>query len=84
MGLGIIEWIVVGAIIGFLARAFLPGQTPVGCLGTIFIGIAGGVIGGKVWEEVFGRQKGIAWIGSILVAMVLLAIFSGITSRRSL
>ena len=84
MGLGIIEWIIVGAIIGLLARAFLPGQSPVGCLGTIFIGIAGGVIGGKVWAEVFGRQEGIAWIGSILVAMLLLAIFSGITGRRRL
>ena len=84
MGLGIIEWVIVGGIIGLLARAFLPGQSPVGCLGTIFIGIAGGVIGGKVWEEVFGRQKGIAWIGSILVAMLLLAIFSGITARRRL
>lgn len=84
MGLGIVEWIIVGGIIGLLARAFLPGQSPVGCLGTIFIGIAGGVIGGKVWEEVFGRQKGIAWIGSILVAMLLLAIFTGITGRRRL
>ena len=83
-GLGIIGWIVVGGIIGLLARAFLPGQSPVGCLGTIFIGIAGGVIGGKVWGEIFGRQKGIAWIGSILVAMLLLAIFSAITSRRRL
>ena len=77
--MGFLEWIVVGLVIGLLARVLLPGKSPVGCLGTIFIGIAGAVIGGKLWTELFGPQKGIAWIGSILVAMLLLAIFRRLT-----
>jgi uncharacterized membrane protein YeaQ/YmgE (transglycosylase-associated protein family) len=81
--MGFLEWIVVGAIVGALARLFLPGRYPLGCLGTIFIGIAGAVIGGKVWKEVFGPQRGIAWIGSILVAMLLLAIFGRLTYNRN-
>jgi uncharacterized membrane protein YeaQ/YmgE (transglycosylase-associated protein family) len=82
--MGFLEWVIVGAIIGGLARLFLPGPspTPVGCLGTIFIGIAGAVIGGKLWTELFGKQRGIAWIGSILVAMLLLAIFRRLTYPR--
>ncbi|MDQ3964580.1 MAG: GlsB/YeaQ/YmgE family stress response membrane protein [Actinomycetota bacterium] len=79
---GPIEWLIIGAAVGMLARLFLPGATPVGCLGTIFIGIAGAVIGGKLWEEIFGRQRGVAWIGSILVAMLLLAIFRRLTYQR--
>ena len=79
--MGIVEWIVVGAVVGLLARLMLRRSDPVGCLGTIFIGIAGAAIGGKLWEELFGDQKGVAWIGSILVAMFLLAIFSRISSR---
>lgn len=79
---GPIEWLIIGAVVGMLARLFLPGATPVGCLGTIFIGIAGAVIGGKLWEEIFGRQRGVAWIGSILVAMLLLAIFRRLTYQR--
>jgi uncharacterized membrane protein YeaQ/YmgE (transglycosylase-associated protein family) len=76
---GFLGWIVVGLVVGALARVMLPGKNPVGCLGTIFIGIAGAVIGGKVWTEVFGPQRGVAWIGAILVAMLLLAIFRRLT-----
>lgn len=79
--MGLIEWVVVGTIVGLLARLMLRRPDPVGCIGTIFIGIAGAAIGGKVWEEVFGKQKGVAWIGSILAAMLLLAIFSRLSQR---
>jgi uncharacterized membrane protein YeaQ/YmgE (transglycosylase-associated protein family) len=79
--MGPLEWIVVGTIVGLLARLMLRSANPVGCLGTIFIGIAGAAIGGRVWEEVFGNQKGVAWIGSILAAMLLLAIFSRLMPR---
>ena len=75
----ILGWLVVGVVVGGLARLLLPGRSPIGCLGTIFLGIAGAVLGGKLWSEIFGRQKGIAWIGSILVAMLLLAIFKALT-----
>lgn len=81
-GIGPIEWILIGAVVGLLARLFLPGATPVGCLGTIFIGIAGAVIGGRMWEELFGPQRGVAWIGSVLAAMLLLAIFTRIMYSR--
>lgn len=79
--MGLIEWIVVGTIVGLLARLMLRSANPVGCIGTVFIGIAGAAIGGKIWEEVFGNQKGVAWIGSILAAMLLLAIFSRLMPR---
>jgi uncharacterized membrane protein YeaQ/YmgE (transglycosylase-associated protein family) len=80
--MGIVEWVVIGAIVGGLARLFLPGTSPLGCLGTIFVGIAGAVIGGRVWEELFGRQRGIAWIGSILAAMLLTALLGSLTGPK--
>jgi uncharacterized membrane protein YeaQ/YmgE (transglycosylase-associated protein family) len=81
--MGILEWVVVGAIVGGLARLFLPGgKDPLGCLGTIFIGMAGAALGGKLWQELFGRQRGVAWIGAILMAMLLLAIFRNLTYRN--
>jgi uncharacterized membrane protein YeaQ/YmgE (transglycosylase-associated protein family) len=79
--MGLIEWIIVGSIVGLLARLMLRRSDPVGCLGTIFIGIAGAAIGSKVWEEIFGNQRGVAWIGSILTAMFLLAILSRLSDR---
>jgi uncharacterized membrane protein YeaQ/YmgE (transglycosylase-associated protein family) len=78
----VLWWILVGAIVGGLARLFLPGRSPLGCLGTIFIGIAGAVIGGKVWEEIFGPQRGVAWIGAILAAMLLTALLAGMAGKR--
>lgn len=82
MGMGLLEWIVVGLIVGALARLFMAGPDPIGCLGTVFIGIVGAVIGGKLWTVIFGPQRGVAWIGSVLVAMFLLAIFRRVTYPR--
>jgi len=79
-----LSWIIAGAIIGFIARFLMPGRDPIGCLGTILLGIVGALIGGEIWEAVFDRRDGIAWIGSIIVAMVLLGIFRNMTYRRSI
>ena len=81
---GIVEWLVVGFLVGAFARLLMPGRDPIGCLPTIALGIIGAILGGKLWEEVFGRQRGVAWIGSIIVAMILLGIFRSITYRRKI
>ena len=80
--MGVVEYVIAGLIVGALARLFLPGASPVGCLGTIFIGVAGIYIGGRLWEELIGKNKGVPWIGSILTAMLLLAIFRALTVRN--
>lgn len=71
------EYLIAGLVVGALARLFLPGASPVGCLGTIFIGVGGIYVGGRLWEEFIGPNRGVSWIGSILVAMFLLALFAG-------
>ena len=81
---GLVEWVVVGFLVGALARFLMPGRDPIGCLPTIALGIIGAIAGGKLWEELFGRQRGVAWIGSIIVAMILLAIFRNVTYRRKI
>lgn len=45
---GIIAWIVVGAIGGFLAKFLMPGKDPGGLILTILLGIAGAVVGGFI------------------------------------
>jgi uncharacterized membrane protein YeaQ/YmgE (transglycosylase-associated protein family) len=42
----ILGYIVVGAIVGVLARFLVPGKDPMGIIGTIVLGILGAVIGG--------------------------------------
>ena len=80
--MGFVEYVIAGLIVGAIARMFLPGASPVGCLGTIFIGVVGIYIGGRLWEEFIGKNRGVPWIGSILTAMLLLAIFRGLTARN--
>jgi uncharacterized membrane protein YeaQ/YmgE (transglycosylase-associated protein family) len=44
--MGILTWIVLGLIVGALAKWIMPGKDPGGIFITILIGIAGALIGG--------------------------------------
>ncbi len=81
---GFLEWIAIGFVVGALARLLMPGRDPIGCLPTILLGIIGAIAGGKLWQELIGRQRGVAWVGSIILAMILLAIFRNLTYRRKI
>jgi uncharacterized membrane protein YeaQ/YmgE (transglycosylase-associated protein family) len=81
--LEIISFIIVGLIVGALARFLLPGRDPIGILGTIVLGIVGAIVGGYIWTAVFGsNREGVAWIGSILAAMLLLGLYRSMTYRK--
>jgi uncharacterized membrane protein YeaQ/YmgE (transglycosylase-associated protein family) len=67
----ILLYILVGAVIGIIARLLVPGTGGMSWLLTLVIGIVGALIGGYLWEAIFGEQEGIAWIGSIIVAALL-------------
>ncbi|MDP9223505.1 MAG: GlsB/YeaQ/YmgE family stress response membrane protein [Actinomycetota bacterium] len=79
----ILFYIVVGLIVGALARLILPGRDPIGIIGTIILGIIGALLGGFLWQAIFGPNKGVSWIGSVIVAVILLAIYRQMTYRRS-
>ncbi len=46
--MGIIGWIVMGLIVGVLAKWIMPGKDPGGFWVTVGIGIAGAVVGGFI------------------------------------
>jgi uncharacterized membrane protein YeaQ/YmgE (transglycosylase-associated protein family) len=79
----IVVYILVGLVVGVIARLLMPGRDPIGILGTIVVGIVGAVIGGYLWAAVFGNTKGVEWIGSILVAMALLYVYRRMTLGRT-
>ncbi len=80
----IIVFILVGLVVGVLARLLLPGRDPIGIIATILIGIVGAVIGGYLFSAVFNLNDdgGVAWIGSILMAMLLLFLYRKMTYGR--
>lgn len=80
----LITWLVFGLIIGAIARLLMPGPQPIGILGTIAVGVVGSFIGGFAAYLIFGGEplQASGWIGSLVGAIVLLAIVSYAGGRR--
>jgi uncharacterized membrane protein YeaQ/YmgE (transglycosylase-associated protein family) len=74
--MGIIGMIVVGFIVGLLARFFYPGAVSMGFWMTTLMGIGGslvgGVVGSMLWKSPDGRFHPAGWFLSIIGAMVLI------------
>ena len=49
---------------------------------TVILGIVAAVAGGLLWEAVFPDNDGIAWIGSIIVAVVLVVLYVRFAGSR--
>ncbi|MFL0455940.1 GlsB/YeaQ/YmgE family stress response membrane protein [Brachybacterium paraconglomeratum] len=88
----IISWLIIGAIIGILARAVMPGKQGMGLGMTIVLGVIGAVVGGFI-GSLFGGDgiSGIMnnpWsIGTILLAVigaiVVMVIYGLATKNRA-
>jgi uncharacterized membrane protein YeaQ/YmgE (transglycosylase-associated protein family) len=89
--MGIIAWIILGLLAGFIAKAILPGDDPGGIIITTLIGIAGAFIGGFIAKALgFGDPIDeffdfSTWLGAIIGAIILLLIYRALvggTRRR--
>ena len=84
--MGIVAWIVVGAIAGFITNMIMGGGE--GLIGTIILGIVGAVVGGYIAGTVLkvADVTGIN-IESIVVAVfgavIVVAIYRMVTRRRT-
>lgn len=67
--MGILSWIVMGLIVGLLAKLIMPGKDPGGMIITILIGIAGAFVGGFIASSMgLGTVSGLD-IRSLLIAI---------------
>ncbi len=83
--MGIISTIFLGLLIGLVAKLFMPGKDPGGCIVTALLGLAGGAVGAYLGQALglyrVGEPAG--FIGSVLGAMALLLIYRLILGKRS-
>ena len=79
----IIGFIVVGAIVGVLARFVVPGDDPMGIVGTIVLGIIGAVIGGWAAGALFEDTAGVDWIASVVAAVLLVLAWRAMSGSRA-
>ena len=83
--MGILSWIIVGLIAGWLAGMVMKGGG-YGIIGDLIVGIVGGLIGGFIAAAVFGvdAMSGIniesvivAFIGAVILIAILRAVAPG-------
>jgi uncharacterized membrane protein YeaQ/YmgE (transglycosylase-associated protein family) len=72
----ILLYVLIGAVVGIIARLLIPGTGGMSWVVTIVVGVLGAVIGGWVAGAVFEETEGVDWIASILVAALLVWIVS--------
>ena len=70
----LIVTLIVGLIVGAIAKFLMPGNDPGGWIMTIVLGIAGSFVGTFI-AGALGIAGPVGWIGSILGAMLLLFIY---------
>ena len=84
MGGGIIQMIVVGLIVGLLARAIMPGEQKLGLILTTLLGIAGSAVANFIGSAAGWYTPGAAagWIASIVGALIVLFVYGMIAGKR--
>lgn len=82
----LIIFLVVGLIAGALARFLVPGDDPMGVLGTIVLGVIGSFVGGFLWALFTQGELALTssgWIGSIVGAVLALLAYRAYQARTA-
>jgi uncharacterized membrane protein YeaQ/YmgE (transglycosylase-associated protein family) len=66
--MGILSWILMGLVVGLLARLLMPGKDKMGIIVTILLGIAGAFLGGWI-----GSKLGLGSFSGFDIRSLLLA-----------
>ena len=76
--MSIISTILIGLIVGLIARAVKPGDDKLGWIMTIILGVAGAFLASFVGSSMgwYAQGEPAGWIASIIGAVVLLIIYS--------
>ncbi len=82
---GIIGMIVIGFIVGLVARAILPGTQALGFILTTLLGIAGSFVSGYIGQALglYRAGEGAGFVGSVVGAMLLLFVVGRIKGDGS-
>lgn len=85
--MGIIAWIILGLIVGIIAKLIMPGRDPGGIIVTILLGIAGAFVGGFIASLLgVGDFTGFNFwslVIAVIGAIILLAIYRAFTRGRA-
>jgi uncharacterized membrane protein YeaQ/YmgE (transglycosylase-associated protein family) len=82
--MGFIWTIIIGFLAGAVAKFLMPGRDPGGFIITILLGIVGAVVATWLGQAVgwYRAGEGAGFIGAILGAVIVLAIYRMVVGRR--
>lgn len=72
--MGVVSWLVVGAIAGYVAGMFVKGDERIGVIGHVLLGIVGALIGGFIAGQLLGGD----YITGINVTTLVVAVIGAI------
>lgn len=77
--------IIIGLIVGVVAKLIMPGSDPGGMIITILIGIVGALIAGFLGRTLgwYGEGEPVGFIASVVGAVLLLIGYRALTKGRS-
>jgi uncharacterized membrane protein YeaQ/YmgE (transglycosylase-associated protein family) len=83
--MGILWTIVIGFVIGVIAKFVHPGKENMGFIMTILLGIAGSFLAGIIGQFIgwYNAGEGAGFIASIIVAIILLVIYGRTKGKTS-
>jgi uncharacterized membrane protein YeaQ/YmgE (transglycosylase-associated protein family) len=84
--MGILWTIIIGFLAGVIAKFIMPGPNePAGFILTTILGIVGAFVATFIGQAVgwYGPNQGAGFIGAIVGAVIVLAIYGFIASRRT-
>jgi len=81
--MGVIGWIVFGALVGIVAKFLMPGRDPGGFIVTIILGIVGALVGGYVGRVLGMYRQGdpVGFVMAVVGSIILLTIYRFVARR---
>jgi uncharacterized membrane protein YeaQ/YmgE (transglycosylase-associated protein family) len=85
MMFSILGWIILGLIVGALAKLVMPGRDPGGILVTIVLGIVGALLGGWLGRAIglYGPNEAAGFVMALIGALILLGLYRLLVARRA-
>jgi uncharacterized membrane protein YeaQ/YmgE (transglycosylase-associated protein family) len=77
--------IVVGLIVGAVAKLLMPGRDPGGFIITMLLGIGGSLVAGFLGRALgwYAEGEPVGFIASVVGAIILLAIYRAVSGRST-
>ena len=86
--MGILGWVVLGLVVGALAKLVMPGDDPGGIVVTALLGIVGALLGGFLGRALFGAGLGDffdlrTWVLALVGSLIVLGLYRLVAGRRA-